>query len=407
MKYYVLLLPFSSAFAFLPALPVYLIYLILFSIKEAFCRRVIFRLNYEDIIVLFFLFLVFFLFKINKIFIFQSDTVKVGHLLAYFTTICYFYLFVKWALTSFLANDSFYVLLSYIYIATYIVVIFIIVEFVLKNAFALSLNGLIPWPSTSSRNAISLGFFRAYGLTSEPGHTAMFLEIMAPLSAYFLILKEKYAQFFLFLLLSSLALIFTFSAASFVIAPLAVFISFLLFALTRKKIGVHFYKFIFIITTLFVILLSLSYFLELITFSDLANQVMTKLSTDNGSAYERVMRLEEFYEVFVNADVVNILIGYGPGAYKDLAIDSVISLYPSLLLETGLIGLATFCLFLLAIFRKILKISGGPQFFFLVSFLSAVMHFFIISNYWYPWFWFLSALILAYWLNERRVHNVA
>jgi hypothetical protein len=395
MKYYILLLPFSSTFALTPVLPVYLVYLVLFSIKETLYRRVFFRLDYEDIIALFFLFLVFLSFAINEIFIFQSDAVRVGSLLAYCTTIFYFYLFVKWALSSFLQNNPFYVLLSYIYIATYIVVTFVIVEFVLKNVFALSFDG----------SATALGFYRAYGLTSEPGHTAMFLEIMAPLAAYFLILKEKRVQ--LFLLLSSLALIFTFSAAAFVIVPLAVFISFLLLILAGKKIGVYFYKLTFLIIALFVILVFLSYFLELLTFSDLASQVMGKLSTDNGSAYSRVRRLEEFYEVFVNANVVNILIGYGPGAYKNLAIDSVISLYPNLLLETGLIGLATFVLFLLVIFRKILKISGGPQFFFLVSFLSAVMHFFIVANYWYPWFWFLSALILAYWLNERRMRNVA
>lgn len=407
MKYYILLLPFSFAFALSPAIPIYLVYLVFFSMKELVLKKIVFRLAYEDIVILSFLYLAFVSFVINEIFIFQSGTFKVGHLLAYCVTICYFYLFVKWMIISFFRDNSLCLLLSYIYMATYIVVIFVIVEFFLKNTFAVSFDGILPRPSTSAMDARALGFFRAYGLSSEPGHTAMFIEIMAPLGAYFLILKKRYTQLFLFLSLSLLSLIFTFSAAAFVILPLAIFMSLLLFVFTGKMLKRFFYKFFLYIVSFLVIVFLLSYFLDTLFFLDLGKQVMGKLSADNSSASARLERLEGFYTVFYNADIVNVLIGYGPGAYKNLAIDSVISLYPTLLLETGLIGLVIFSLFLLSVFLKIFKKSGEIKFFFFISFFSATMHFLIISNYWYPWFWFLSSLILAYRPNEVKVQNVA
>jgi CDP-diglyceride synthetase len=137
----------------------------------------------------------------------------------------------------------------------------------------------------------------------------------------------------------------------------------------------------------------------------LFGQVLVKLSPDNSSASARLERLNDFNIVFSNAEFINLLFGYGPGAYKSLEINSIVSLYPTIILEVGLLGMGLFVLFFMVIFIKILKIKNEFKWFLMCAFFSSVLHFFIISNYWYPWFWFLCALVVV-WSNYEFKYNL-
>jgi len=51
-------------------------------------------------------------------------------------------------------------------------------------------------------------------------------------------------------------------------------------------------------------------------------------------------------------------------------------------------------LFFLYIIYHAIKIKSTIRFFLLVAITSGIMHYNFISNFWYPWFWFVAALTI-------------
>ena len=90
---------------------------------------------------------------------------------------------------------------------------------------------------------------------------------------------------------------------------------------------------------------------------------------------------------------MQILVGFGPGAYDSIGIESVINLYPNILFETGILGLL---LFLLALFSSLWSILGIKnkeiRIVFLISFMAGCFHYLAINNYYYPWIWTIIGL---------------
>lgn len=393
MNFYIILLPFSSVLALHQALPIYLVYIFIYSTKHFLVNKIRLKIDISDFVIFSFLFLTFFSFLFNQIYF--QDLAGVGHLVAYSTSILFFYFFVKIFLVKHLSTNGLLNSLFWVYVATYFTVLFVMVEFLLKSILLFPFDSYIPRPAVAEMDAIALSYFRARGLAEEPGHTAMFFEIMIPISVFYLIAMKKFLQLTFFSIFSFIALVFTFSSATFVIIPASLFLTILIFSLKKPKSIINLIKPM-LFSLLFAILVLLLFnSLGLFSFYDLVSQVLVKLSPDNSSASDRLGRLNDFFIILSNAELVNLLFGYGPGAYKSLEINSIVSLYPTIILEVGFLGMALFILFYLVIFIKILKIKNHIKWFLMCAFISSILHFFIISNYWYPWFWFLCALAVV------------
>lgn len=69
------------------------------------------------------------------------------------------------------------------------------------------------------------------------------------------------------------------------------------------------------------------------------------------------------------------------------------SLYLELLLATGIIGLS---IFVYGVFRRLIQVikSRDPDVFLVsISYISLILHYVFVSNYWFPYLWFCFAIV--------------
>ena len=406
-KMYILSLPFTSAFALTPVLPIPMIVIFLlglsFVITDKFNKKIV--IDNADRILLVFLFFVYFSFILNISNMTNINT-PINHLISYSVSIFGLYLFVKHL---FYEDIDLNIILKFITFAVLLSSIFAIFEFLDKNFLNIGVDSYIYRPVAPNMEVLATNFlFRARSFAEEPAHFALFLEIFAPLSIYYLI-HNKYSNILIYgyVLVILFSLLFSFSSASFVIIPSATALTVLYFFIKNKNVfkKKSFFKLI-VYSFFFIFFLSflLEYF-NLFTFIDLIDTVVNKI-TGSSSSEDRLGRVDEFYSLFLNADIINLLFGFGPAAYTNHNISSMVSLYLTLLLEFGFVGLGLFLFFLLLVLKKILTISSYVKYFLLIGYFSSIAHYALISNYWYPWFWFLVVLIGIIKNKEKNVHNI-
>ena len=396
MRLYVFLMAFPSAFALSSSLPIYLVYLSLLVLWSLFCFRIDYRFIRSDYFLIGFLFIAQASFIINSLFLFGGAGLGLGHVVAYLISVFGFYFVVRGMLSAYFKLKSRESIFAIIYYTTAFVSVFVIIEFFLKAYLMIPIDNYIPRPAVKELEVLALGYFRARGFAEEPGHQAFYLEVMGPLAAYYLYSHQKYVSFAVFLCVYFVSILFTFSVASFLILPTSVIIVSTIYVLKKRNAFKKVHKGVLLFFALFLFaLFNLFSFYEVFSIKDIVDQVVSKASTSSTSGSDRVTRFHEFVNVFSDSSIFHLLFGFGPGAYKNLGINSVVSLYPTLLLETGILGLLFFLLFLLSLMVDIFRKTDLFGYFVAISFLSCVLHFIFISNYWYPWFWFLAALIVS------------
>jgi hypothetical protein len=402
---YIFTMPFVSAFAFtgtisLPLIfAVALFFLMILRLLQIGKLPVGF-LGMDIIIICLFLFLVIFSFLING----WGNSKSLNHAVAYVTTLLIFYAGIKFTLFS-ISDKKFVVkkVLQFITYTTLISAAFAAFEFASSNFFGLNINNYIPRPSESEAwyDATVLAlYYRARGFAPESGHFTFMMELFSPLVIYYFYFSGlcKWSRFLkgLSVFIIILSFIFALSTASFVIIPVAFLFASLIYA---RKIFLYvkryFLKFMLTTTIISAIILLLNYFFSFYTLIFLS--ITEKIDSD--SFYDRQAKINFFYDNFSRFGLIRKLIGAGPAGYILLGFDesnSILSLYHSITFELGFLGLFLIILLFAYVIVEALGIKNRIGFFLLVSLISGVMHFYIIANFWYPWFWFIAAFTVFY-----------
>ncbi len=402
---YILTMPFVSAFAFTGTISwplifaVFLFLIMLIKLIQAAALPPGF-MGFDLVIIFLFLLIVVFSYLING----WGNSKSLNHTLAYLSTFLLFYVAIKFTLFS--APHKNLILRRTLQFITYTTIISALygnIEFISANFFGLNLNDYIPRPTEMEAwyDATVLGvFFRARGFAPESGHFAFMMELFSPLTVYFMYFSGfcKWTKPVKALIVAGIifTFIFTVSTASFVILPLAVLFASLIYLkniilyIKRKPA-----KFIITSAAISIVIFLFNYFfsvyaLILLSISD----KMSSFSLD-----DRQERLNFFTDKFSHLPFINNLIGTGPAGYNILGFDeskAILSLYYSITFELGYFGLLLLLFFFLYIFFQTLKIRSSIGFFLIISVVSGLMHYYFISNFWYPWFWFIAAFVVFY-----------
>ena len=403
---YIISMPFTSAFCISNSLSwpliigsvctLFILLILFFKKKVSISRKKPF------IALIIFLFIILISFFINDIlfhpisFIFDKT---VNHLFAYLASFINFYI-----CTSILLNlnkdqispQSISKLITWVLLFS---CIFAIIEFVAKNIFSIDFDSIIPHPSVEKMNALALSdifkSIRARGLAEEPGHFAFMIDLFLPVSIYYLyfsnICNLSKSLKAIIIAIFIITIIITFSTAAFFALPVGLFISFGYF---RKHLVSYLSKIIIFGIILFSSAFILDSYFPIIT--QLAIDIDQKAS-NSGSMDDRSLRSYLFKTNYKNAPLLNKVIGYGPSGYLRAGLEanteSFLVLYQTFIFESGIIGIIFFIIYLLTIFSIIKEIIFPLSFFLFFSFILGIIHYFFISNYWYPWYWFICSYI--------------
>lgn len=397
---YLLTIPFVSAFAFTQIVSFPLIFsTILFGLMIVKFLKTLRMpagfIGFDIVIIALFLFLVVLSFLFNGL----GNSKSLNHTIAYLSSFLLFYVAAKFSF--FNAKNKRNLLIKVLKLITYVTIIsalFANLEFMLSNLFNININDYIPRPTEAEAfyNATVLGiFYRARGFAPESGHFAFMLELISPITIYYLFFSGfcNWSKFIKTLIVVAIffSIIFTVSTASFVIIPVALILALLVyfksfFAYVKRNTA----KFFLSMGVVTVVVLLFNYFLSFYTLIILS--ITDKL--DSNSFDDRQGRINFFYERFSNLNLIHKLIGTGPSGYTLLGFDetnTILSLYYSITFELGYLGIFLFSVFLLYILWNTIQIKSKIGFFLLVAVFSGMMHYNFIENFWYPWFWTVAA----------------
>lgn len=401
LLFYVFSMPFTSAFALTPVLPIplifcaFLFFLMLLQIinSKRFPNGF---LGFDLIFVMCFLIFVVLSYLVNG----RGVSKSLHHTLAYLSTFLLFYISVKFALFNsrnkqFLFKKVLVVLTWTIFISS----VYVIVEFIFGNLLNININDYIPRPTEAStfyQGTVLAVFYRTRGFAAESGHFTFMIELLAPVAFYYLYFsgycqwKRIFKTLYLFLVI--FGFISAFSIASFIIVPIAIAVSSILYARPIlyfvKKNATAFFISAFVVILIFV---AINFVFPIFKFILLS--IQAKLG---GYGYEyREDNLSFFFTHFSRFDITQKLIGAGPAGTVLLGFGTghgILNIYFSFIFEIGLIGFLFFILLLIYGAYHIYKMRSSLGFLLSISLLAGMMHYYFIANYYYPWFWFILIL---------------
>ena len=113
-------------------------------------------------------------------------------------------------------------------------------------------------------------------------------------------------------------------------------------------------------------------------------------------------------DIVNNMNIIDYIIGHGPNATVSLGYPSeltILLLFPLLFVELGAIGILLFLSIVSVFLFKSVSIHGNVRFYVQASLISVLLHYVFISNYWYPYLWFLG--IFIYLVRKLEYDNNA
>lgn len=284
-------------------------------------------------------------------------------------------------------------ILKYISYATLFACSFSILEFCFVNYLEFDLS-FIPRGVVEDYNPIDLGFTRARSFTEESGHFSFFVEIFGPLAVCRIKNYKNVLLKTIALVTILLGLIATMSGVGLLLLSvyLTLFFNFYFF---KKRISnlSRLRLFFYALGLLIPVIVIYPNF-----FPSLLDLVVFKIDPENLSYFDRMSR----FSAVEKLSGVSYLIGYGPAAFSTLKVDSFISLYLGILMNTGIIGVILFTLFCWSKYSMIKKIKDiDIRFALKCSLLFAFVHLAFIDIIYVPWFWVLLSLIDIIYRKEK------
>ncbi len=408
LSIYILSLPFVSAFTISETFTYTIIISVLLLLKNSitffFKPSIFFITNSFLICLISFLFLIFLLISLFSA---NINVKSINHYIAYFSCFVLFFLNIYYSFYYTEPNNSINLLSKLIKVLTIILVIsslFTLGEFVSSNIFGFNLNTIVPRPKTELFNALSLGeFYRVRGFASESSNHALMLELLAPLSIYYytIISNNRYRKSirFLLILLFLLSIVITYSTAAFLIIA---FVSTILLLYNFR----YFLKNSINVKSIFVLsIISIFVFKYNETFFRYFNLIQVINNKLNGSTSltDRTNRFESFTTNFESSNMYRKLIGYGPSGFRFVNLkESFVAFYPTLLFESGILGFTFFTIFIIYTSMRLYSIQSSIKPFLVFPLLVMLLHFFVIGDFWLPWFWFICAIIHYIALIEKN-----
>lgn len=403
---YILAMPFTSAFALSGTINLPIItamFLLGFNVVYNAKNKAL-PINFitkEIVLISLFLFFVLVSFLVNGL----AYSFSLNHTLAYFSSFLLFFIspflfFISHTSPQQLLKST----LKVIFIAVLISSLFSLFEFTLTNFFSINVTDFIPRANVKDYDPMITGFLiRSRGFAEESGHYGFMMELFAPISVYYLYFS-KYCNYSntlknIFTFCIVLSIITSFSVSTFILLPFCLVLSLIIkFKLISKAIVQQAKKIIITLVILIIIWQVINLFIPL-------NEILLITldeKFDSFSLNDRLERSNYFWSTFPKLPLENILFGSGPSWYKILGLDesfSFLSLYQTITFENGLFGLLCIVVFFSSILVKLFRIKHTISIFFFTSFLCGILHYNNISNYWYPWFWFLISFIMFYYYS--------
>lgn len=311
-----------------------------------------------------------------------------NHILSKYVVFFLFYFFIKntflFFSKSIKAKKDVY---GWLLAGTVLSLVFCITEFIIKNNFGVEfdlflprLNPIVYDPTLGGDSNI----VRARGFAEESGHYALFIELIVPILGAYLWQNKKFKSFSTLLILSLIAITLTFST----ISQLALFPAIITAILIHNKLHIDSK---FIIT--FGLLISLT-LLSLLVIPGSFESLVYKI-TENGFN-GRLDNIEPIFALIEKSDYWQLIFGFGSGSFYNIEnLEGGIFSLPFLIfVEMGFVGLCLLLIFITLCIHKIRCISDlNVRYAFALSFSFALWHYCAIGNYYYPWIWFLIAII--------------
>lgn len=401
---YFIFLSFTSAFALNAWLTIPTLFSITFFAYQILkIKQINIVLKRVDLILLSLAFFCALSFGIN-FFFFQSNK-QINHFFAYeFSFLIQFIVFRQFLFTTCNTQSDWLNAVKYLFFGLLIACLFGLFEFSMKFFSILDLDRYIPRPLENTEYTPTfLALFRIRSFVEESGHFALFVEIFFPLIFWY---SKRYIEFkwhIISFLIVLFAFVLTFSSIGFVIVflDLIIIAAIICYRIIKKikvgKISTNYIRILF-----FCVILIVGIGASGFNYIELYNSlILDKLESSSGS--RRSDAIISALNYFNNGEAHNWLIGFGPGAYDVLGIDSIISLYVNILFELGGLGIILFILFVCYVAFNVFRIRNIPiRTAFFLGIFNGFVHYTVISNYWYPWIWVLIALLFLQLQLQRE-----
>lgn len=267
-------------------------------------------------------------------------------------------------------------------------------EFTLGVTGHAALLEIIPRSAVSGYDATYGGFvLRARSLAEESGHFALYLGGIGALALAYM-RRSNVSRSYQHGLAAAIGagILLTFSTSGLVFALLCIVIIVFVYAEPMSK---KLRLLAIVLSTCLLVYVSAAGMFGL----DLLTVVTNKLDDLNG----RAPRFLESLEYFQRASLLEVAFGLGPGYYNYRGLSSVVTLYGLTTFQTGVIGLLTLLFLLFYYLRSSSRLDPSIQPFYQFSLLFMICVYGGMSNYWYPWLWFLFAAINAERARRRNV----
>lgn len=397
MKYIYKLLPiyfcicvFVGTFAFGPLInvPIFLCIIInLIYYYLVLTKKIKFNHKWIKLLLLysFFLFLAYTIFP-------HTDK-STNHFILYIFSFYFLFIGIRNSALLITRNNPSYVELLHksVFIVVLITCIYTLSEFSFKNFLGIDLNDYFIQFRRKEYEFVQYGLYRTRGFLDESGHLALFFETFSLIAIVYARKFGKF-KFILFISLIILALLTTFSAFGYVC--LMCTLIFTPYYLLKNKSVL--YKVISLAIILYIVVFVAIFVYEYLEFIYII--IDSKLDDSNSM----IDRTDRFESVIPFLESPQALIGYGPGSFRLINENGIVSLYLNILLNTGYIGLLIYLLFLLRQYYLITKIKDKYYCWaYSLSFIMSTTHYIILDNFYYPFYWIMFILIHLKLLSQN------
>lgn len=382
---FLLSLPFVSAFAITTALTLPLIIMLLAVMWAGVSKKLIFDRN-MSLIFLFFLFLMLVSTTLNMEGFVSAK--PANHILSFVFSFLFFTLTYSYLSTNSLRRFNLFS--KTILFGVILSSLTAISEFVSVNVFSIPFD-FIPRPAVNEYEPLSIGgVVRARGFAEESGHFSLYL-----LSMYMLIfsfVRNNFSRLQVIILTSTvvMAVLLSFSVSGMFFSIIAIAITLFVYSLKAPL------KLVYILLAFFLLIVSIEFIIQYLTGFSIALDVIYAKLSGSTSMSDRSNKLSAIIEFSNSTDsIMHYLFGYGPAFYETYNLPTLVTLYPLLATQFGIVGLLVFMV--LITYPLIISLLNGIAVdrYVFCSYFFSLLFFAGISNYWFPWFWIILAVMLA------------
>lgn len=396
IKIFIVLLPFTAAFAIHPWVPLPLGFLLLslpvtvvFILMRGKIRISRFVFDGADICLL--LFVMFVLLSSFACSLRQPVTQQknINHILALCTVLFTYYFYTKllFSMSQTGKTFAFQQFMKVLTCAFFFMVFYTLIEFICVNFTEINIDRFIYYPDISTGRGRYAGFLkRAHGFAAEPSGLGMLLNLLGPISIGHLICSRKTLLSLCAILGYIAALIVTFSAGAIGTLVIGLLIAFCVYLFDMPITRIKSKQFLLISTILLVAIFGFR-----LVPDTYKRGIIKKITFSGGPSVEGRLKRWQNAVGYIRHNFWGI--GFGTISVRENT--GVVSFYLKIIVEAGIIS---FCIYLLFLFMYLVKILSFSRYypmkyFYLISYISLCGRYAISGSWWHPWFWFLLALI--------------